>query len=169
MSTRVVDVMATDVVAVRASASFKEIAARLREQHVSAFAVLDSAFAVLDADNKVVGVVSKRICCRRRLLAGRVATSLAATTGVEDPSDVARYLLVGADVVMTVSALIRHARRTLASCSTGCPRGCPARVSPRWPSRAVCCPSPADADGAAYERAGYVRELQAANRGHGPW
>ena len=28
---------------------------------------------------------------------------------------------------------------------------------------------PADADGAAYERAGYVRALQAANRGHGPW
>ena len=52
MSTRVIDVMTTNVVAVRASASFKEIAARLREQHVS-------AFAVLDADDKVVGVVSE--------------------------------------------------------------------------------------------------------------
>lgn len=52
MSTRVVDVMVTDVIAVRADASFKEIAARLRERHVS-------AFAVLDADDKVIGVVSE--------------------------------------------------------------------------------------------------------------
>jgi CBS domain-containing protein len=44
--------MAADVIAVRANASFKEIAARLRERHVS-------AFAVLDADDKVIGVVSE--------------------------------------------------------------------------------------------------------------
>lgn len=35
-------------------------------------------------------------------------TSLAATTGVEDAGDVAAYLLAGADVVMTASALLRH-------------------------------------------------------------
>jgi CBS domain-containing protein len=52
MSARVADVMTKDVMALRASASFKEIAARLREQRVS-------AFAVLDADNKVIGVVSE--------------------------------------------------------------------------------------------------------------
>ena len=28
---------------------------------------------------------------------------------------------------------------------------------------------PAGTDEAAWERAGYVRALQAANRGHGPW
>ena len=42
------------------------------------------------------------------LLRGRVSASLAATTGVEVPADVARYLLAGADVVMTTSALLRH-------------------------------------------------------------
>jgi len=42
------------------------------------------------------------------LLRGRVRASLAATTGVEDPADVAKYLLAGADVVMTASALLRH-------------------------------------------------------------
>lgn len=42
------------------------------------------------------------------LLRGRVRASLAATTGVEDAADVARYLLAGADVVMTASALLRH-------------------------------------------------------------
>ncbi|MEP6762138.1 MAG: dihydroorotate dehydrogenase-like protein [Sporichthyaceae bacterium] len=42
------------------------------------------------------------------LLRGRVQAALAATTGVEEPSDVAKYLLAGADVVMTASALLRH-------------------------------------------------------------
>jgi dihydroorotate dehydrogenase (fumarate) len=42
------------------------------------------------------------------LLRGRVRCSLAASTGVETPADVAAYLLSGADVVMTTSALLRH-------------------------------------------------------------
>lgn len=41
-------------------------------------------------------------------LRGRVAASLAASTGVEQAGDVAAYLLAGADVVMTTSALLRH-------------------------------------------------------------
>jgi CBS domain-containing protein len=52
MNATVKDVMTTHVVAVREAASFKEMAARLREQRVSAFPVLDSG-------NKVVGVVSE--------------------------------------------------------------------------------------------------------------
>ena len=42
------------------------------------------------------------------ILNGHVRASLAATTGVEDARDVAAYLLAGADVVMTASALLRH-------------------------------------------------------------
>ena len=42
------------------------------------------------------------------LLAGRVRASLAASTGVESAGDVVKYLLAGADVVMTASALLRH-------------------------------------------------------------
>jgi len=41
-------------------------------------------------------------------LRGRVRCSLAASTGVETADDVAAYLLAGADVVMTTSALLRH-------------------------------------------------------------
>jgi dihydroorotate dehydrogenase (fumarate) len=41
-------------------------------------------------------------------LYGKVQGSLAATTGVESAADVAAYLLAGADVVMTTSALLRH-------------------------------------------------------------
>ena len=42
------------------------------------------------------------------LLRRQVRASLAATSGVEGPADVVKYLLAGADVVMTASALIRH-------------------------------------------------------------
>ena len=42
------------------------------------------------------------------LLRRQFRASLAATSGVEGPADVVKYLLAGADVVMTASALIRH-------------------------------------------------------------
>ena len=42
------------------------------------------------------------------LLAGRLDCSLAASTGVETGDEVVKYLLSGADVVMTTSALLRH-------------------------------------------------------------
>lgn len=42
------------------------------------------------------------------LLAGHVQTSLAASSGVESVDEVVKYLLAGADVVMTTSALLRH-------------------------------------------------------------
>jgi CBS domain-containing protein len=52
MNATVKDVMTTHAVAVRMNATYKEMAARLRELRVSAFPVLDD-------DNKVVGVVSE--------------------------------------------------------------------------------------------------------------
>ena len=42
------------------------------------------------------------------LLSGRIRASLAASTGVELAGDVVKYLLVGADVVQSASALLRH-------------------------------------------------------------
>jgi dihydroorotate dehydrogenase (fumarate) len=42
------------------------------------------------------------------ILAGRVKASLAATSGVETGDDAIKYLLAGADVVMTTSSLLRH-------------------------------------------------------------
>ncbi len=103
------------------------------------------------------------------LLAGRVRASLAATTGVEDPADVARYLLAGADVVMTASALIRHgvghAGVLLDGLSAWMSRKGFAAVGDVRGLLSV----PADTDSAAYERAAYVTALQAANRGYGPW
>jgi len=42
------------------------------------------------------------------VLSGQVRGSLAASTGVESAEQVVKYLLAGADVVMTTSALLRH-------------------------------------------------------------
>ena len=42
------------------------------------------------------------------LLAGKLNGSLAATSGVETSEEVVKYLLAGADTVMTTSALLRH-------------------------------------------------------------
>jgi len=42
------------------------------------------------------------------LLHGQIKASLAATRGVETAEEVIKYLLAGADVVMTTSALLRH-------------------------------------------------------------
>jgi dihydroorotate dehydrogenase (fumarate) len=42
------------------------------------------------------------------LLAGKVKASLAATSGVSSCEEVVKYLLAGADVVMTTSSLLRH-------------------------------------------------------------
>ena len=52
MSSTVKDVMSTHVIAVRQTATYKEMAAMLREQRVSAFPVIDD-------DNKVIGIVSE--------------------------------------------------------------------------------------------------------------
>jgi len=42
------------------------------------------------------------------MLSGRVDASLAATSGVESVNEVVKYLLAGANVVMTASSLLRH-------------------------------------------------------------
>jgi len=42
------------------------------------------------------------------ILHGRIDASLAATTGVHTPAEVAKYLLAGADVAMTTSSLLKH-------------------------------------------------------------
>jgi dihydroorotate dehydrogenase (fumarate) len=103
------------------------------------------------------------------LLAGRVRASLAATTGVEEAADVASYLLAGADVVMTASALLRHGPEYAAVLLDGL-SGWMARKGFGSVDKVRGLLSvPDGTNQAAYERAGYVTALQAANRGRGPW
>jgi dihydroorotate dehydrogenase (fumarate) len=97
------------------------------------------------------------------LLRGRVRASLAATTGVDGPADVAKYLLAGADVVMTTSALLRHgpdhASVLLDGLTAWMARHQFATVDDLRGILAV----PGDGDEAAYERSSYVSAMRSAN------
>lgn len=53
------------------------------------------------------------------LLCGRIDASLAASTGVEDSEQVIKYLLAGADAVMTTAALLRHGPQHMKTLLTG--------------------------------------------------
>jgi dihydroorotate dehydrogenase (fumarate) len=101
------------------------------------------------------------------MLHGRVRASLAGTTGVETGEDVAKYLLAGADVVMTASALLRHGRshaaRLIADLEEWLSRkgfGSLAEV------RGLLAVGP-DVELTSYERAGYVTALRRARETYG--
>ncbi len=53
------------------------------------------------------------------LLAGQLDASLAASSGVETHEEVVKYLLVGADAVMTTSSLLRHGPEHLGELVSG--------------------------------------------------
>jgi len=104
------------------------------------------------------------------LLHGRVQASLAATTGVDTAADVAKYLLAGADVVMTASALLRygvgHATTLLDGLSDWMLRKEFTSVAELRGLLAV----PTGIDETLYERAGYVHAMREANNDlYGPW
>jgi dihydroorotate dehydrogenase (fumarate) len=103
------------------------------------------------------------------LLYGRLNASIAATTGVEGSADVAKYLLAGADVVMTASALLRHgpehASVLLDGLSDWMTRKGYATVEEFRGLLSV--PHHGEA---AHERGGYVGAMREANSSvYGPW
>lgn len=94
------------------------------------------------------------------LLHGRVQCSLAGSTGVETADEVFKYLLAGADTVMTTSALLRHGvehMRTLLDGLSGLltARGIQSldQIRGQMSHRSVKNPT-------AFERANYVHMLQ---------
>ncbi len=104
------------------------------------------------------------------LLRGRLTTSLAATSGVEVPADLARYLLAGADVVMTTSALLRHGPSYAADLLDGLRRWMASKGFETVDDVRGLLAVPRDADAAAYERSSYVTAMRAANAGaYNPW
>ena len=103
------------------------------------------------------------------LLAGRVRASLAASTGVEDAADVAAYLLAGADVVMTTSALLRHGPDHATALLDGLSAWMTRKGFRALDDLRGKLALPADHGEAARERASYVDTLLAADRGGGPW
>lgn len=94
------------------------------------------------------------------VLRGQLHASLAATTGVQGAREVVKYLLAGADAVMTASALYKHGIRYLQTMH---------RELKEWMDRFMfvsvremqgLLSQQKIADPAAYERANYIRILE---------
>jgi dihydroorotate dehydrogenase (fumarate) len=104
------------------------------------------------------------------LLHGRVRAALAATTGVEGPADVASYLLAGADVVMTASALLRHGPEYAAVLLDGLSDWMGRKGFSAVEELRGLLSVPPGTDESAQERVGYVSAMQDANSNvYGPW
>ena len=103
------------------------------------------------------------------ILRHQVRASLAATTGVDEPADVIKYLLAGADVVMTASALIRHGPEHAAVLLDGLSEWMVRKGYTSVGELRGMLAVPAGADQAGYERAGYVSAMRSANSAQGPW
>jgi dihydroorotate dehydrogenase (fumarate) len=95
------------------------------------------------------------------VLAGRLKASLAASTGVDSADDVVKYLLAGADVVMTTSSLLRHGIPHIKELLGGLEAWLDVRdlatlaaIRGRLSHRNVV-------DAGAFERANYIKMLQA--------
>jgi dihydroorotate dehydrogenase (fumarate) len=94
------------------------------------------------------------------ILAGQVRASLAASTGVDSADEIVKYLLAGADVVMTTSALLRHGVGHMQTLVDGLRSWLAARdlgTLDRIRGRLSQCKI---ADPAAFVRANYIRVLQ---------
>jgi dihydroorotate dehydrogenase (fumarate) len=102
------------------------------------------------------------------ILHGQVDAALAATTGVEAPEDVAKYLLAGADIVMTASALLRHGPEHAGVLLDGLTEWMARKGFATVDDFRGLLAVPAGVDEAAYERAGYVQALQTAGRTYTP-
>jgi dihydroorotate dehydrogenase (fumarate) len=156
-----------------------EIALRLDEAGADAL-VLFNRFLQPDIDSETLAVVpsvglSSPVDAGLprtwiALLRGRVRSALAATTGVEDPADVAKYLLAGADVVMTASALLRHGPEHATVLLDGLSEWMARKGFESVDELRGMLSVPPGTDAAAYERAGYVTGLRTANvRAYSAW
>jgi dihydroorotate dehydrogenase (fumarate) len=104
------------------------------------------------------------------LLRGSVSASLAATSGVEVPADVARYLLAGADVVMTTSALLRHGSEYATELLDGLATWMTRKGFHALDDVRGLLSVPPAADRTDFQRSGYVAAMRAANAGaYAPW
>jgi len=94
------------------------------------------------------------------VLAGRLGGSIAATTGVETHEDVVRYLLAGADVAMTTSALLRHGPAHMETLVRGLENWLKARGLNSLGAMRGILAHGAMEDPEGYERANYIKVMQ---------
>jgi CBS-domain-containing membrane protein len=110
MSSTVRDVMSTHVIAVRQTAPYKDMAAMLRDQRISAFPVIDD-------DNKVIGVVSETDLLTKEALEGTVPRTLQSLTSQHMRSQVngitAADLMTKPAVTIGPDEPVTHAARLM--------------------------------------------------------
>jgi CBS domain-containing protein len=110
MNSTVKDVMSTHVIAVRQHASYKDIAAMLHQQRVS-------AFPVIDEDNKVIGVVSEADLLTKEALEGTVPGTLQSpdqhTVQTQVNAVTAADLMTKPPVTIGPDAPVSHAARLM--------------------------------------------------------
>lgn len=116
MSTRVEDVMTTQVVAVRQDATFKEMAARLRRHRISAFPVIDDA-------GKVVGVVSEGDLLTKEAVIASAPSHTGPLDGFRHRKErskagavVAADLMTSPPITISPQELVTHAARLMYTC-----------------------------------------------------
>lgn len=100
------------------------------------------------------------------VLRGQVEASLAGTSGVETPSDVVKYLLAGADVVMTTSSLVRHGAQHARKLLEGLEAWLTRKEMTLSEARGILG-VPRNTDPGGYARAGYVSALEKAKSTYG--
>ena len=94
------------------------------------------------------------------VLAGRIRASLAASTGVTSAEEVVKYLLVGADVVMTTSSLLRQGPGHLATLLAGLEKWLEAREFSSLTHVRGIMSQRCIRDPQAFERANYLKILK---------
>jgi dihydroorotate dehydrogenase (fumarate) len=93
------------------------------------------------------------------VLAGQIRGSLAATTGVDSAAEVIKYLLAGADAVMTTSALLRHGVGHMKTLLDGLTQWMDARGFDDFSDLRGLMSQKRIKDPTAFERANYIQIL----------
>lgn len=94
------------------------------------------------------------------ILYGRINASLAATSGVHSANEVVKYLLAGADVVMTASALLKYGHDFLGSLRDGLETWMTERGYESVNQLKGSMSQRHVADPSAFERANYIKILE---------
>ena len=100
-------------------------------------------------------------------LAIPLSASLAGSTGVETADDVVKYLLAGADAVMTTASLIRNGPHHVITLVAGLEAWLERKGFASVAEARGLLALPADGDPDAAERGGYVAAIQAAKARYG--
>jgi dihydroorotate dehydrogenase (fumarate) len=99
------------------------------------------------------------------VLHGRVKASLAATRGVHNGTEVVKYLMAGADAVMTTSALLKHGVGYVANLIADLQIWMEQHEYDSVAQMKGCMSQQSVADPSAFERANYIRTLESWKRG----